>query len=149
MATKAAYLTALVGESYILGVDTPVEDTEESNGNLDWTVYDVELTEVDSSGNGILIKHRFVVYGEGGGSENVLNEYVPWYKENLSGYSALVTEIESIADLKSYWIRNISTEQQFAIVRAMIEGTGIDVVWYLIYNDGGLQQAVINNPEDF
>jgi len=150
MATKAAYLAALAGESYTLGVDTPVENTEESNSTLDWTVYDVELTEIDGSGKGALVKHQFVVYDEGGGSEEVLNEYVPVYKVNLSGYGALITKIEGITDLQSYWIRTISTEQQFAVVRAMIYNAGnVDIVWYLVYADGGLQTAIINNPEDF
>lgn len=150
MATKSAYLTALAGESYIQGVDTPILNSGESNSNLDWTVYDVYLTEIDGNGKGSLIKHQFVVYDEGGGSEEVLNEYIPSFEKNLPGYNAMITHIEGISNLKSYWIRQISTEQSFAIIRAMIYDTDhIDIVWYLIYVDGGLTHAVITNPEDF
>jgi hypothetical protein len=150
MATKAAYLTALGGLSYIQGVDTPIQNNGESNSNLSWTVYDVYLTELDGSGKGILIKHQFVVFDEGGGSEEVLNEYIPFYKENLTGYNAMITYIEGISALKSYWIRQISTEQSFAIIRAMIYVTDhIEIKWYLIYVDGELTHAEITNPEDF
>ena len=150
MATKAAYLTALEGLSYIQGVDTPIQNNGESNSNLDWTVYDVYLTELDGNGNGALVKHQFVVYDEGGGSEEVLNEYIPHFEENLPGYSAMISHIEGITALKSYWIRKISTEQQFAVIRAMIYVTDhIEIKWYLIYVDSGVQHSEIDNPEDF
>lgn len=150
MATKAVYLATLAGKSYIQGVDTPVVNSGESNSNLNWTVYGVYLTEIDGDGNGHLVNHQFVVYDEGGGSEEVLNEYIPFYKENLTGYNAMITYIESISNLKSYWIRQISTEQLFAIIRAMIYVTDhVEIKWYLIYTDGGLTHDEITNPEDF
>ena len=148
--TKSEYLTWLNGRSYTKEIGSPVENSVESSAAISWTVYDIDLIELDGSGNGALVKHQFAVYDEGGGSEEVLNEYVPHYKENLSGYSALIAKIESITDLKSYWIRTISIEQQIAVVRSLIYGGGtIDIVWHLIYADSGLQVAVINNPEDF
>ena len=149
MATKAAYLTALAGEDFIEEIGTAVEVTDESVSEIDYTVYDVYVLERDD-GIGIAVKHRFVVYDEGGGSEEVLTEYVPYFKTNLSGYNALITKIESITDLKSYWIRTINTDQSFAIVRACIYVTDhIEIKWYLIYFDSGLQTAEITNPEDF
>jgi len=149
MATKSEYITALAGLSYISEVGTPVEVAGESTPEIKYTVYDVNVLERDN-GNGISVKHRFVVYDEGGGSEEVLTSYVPAFKENLSGYNALITKIEAIPDMKSYWIRNIDTVQQFAIVRAMVYVTDhIEIKWYLIYVDSGLQSVEITNPEAF
>lgn len=149
MATKAAYLTALAGLSYIEEVGTPVLDDGESNSELKYNIYDVWVLE-RNNGTGVSVKHRFAVYDEGGGSEEVLTTYVPSFEGNYSGYNALITEIESISNIKSYWIRQISTEQQFAIVRAMIYVTDhVEVKWYLIYKDGDLTYAEITNPEDF
>lgn len=149
--TKSEYITWLNGRSYLKEVGTPVLNTGQSNATLEWSVYDIDLLELNlTDSTGEIRSHRFAVYDEGGGSEAVFNQYVPYYKENLSGYNALIAEIESITNLRGYIIRKIDTEQQFALVKAAIfNSPNIDIVWYLVYNDSGLTYAAVNNPEDW
>lgn len=149
MANKEDYLTALAGLSYIDEVGTPVEVVAESIPEIKLTVYDVYVLETNEE-QSTSVKHRFNVYDEDGGSEDVRTVYVPAFKENLPGYNALITKIESIASIKSYWVRTISTDQQYVIVRACIYVTDhIEIKWYLVYVDGGLQYSEISNPEIF
>ena len=149
MATKAQYLTALGNKSYIEATGAAVLNTDESISEISYNVYDINVVE-RNDGEGTSVKHQFVVYDEGGGSEEVLTEYKPSFNENLTGYNLLITEIESISNIKSYWIRTFDTDQQYVIVRACIYVTDhIEIKWYLVYNDGGLTHEEISNPGDF
>lgn len=149
MPTISQYLSTIAALSYIDEVGTPVELVNEAKSDINYKAYDVNILERNND-EGVAVKHRFVVYDQGGVGENVLTKYVPSFKENLVGYTSLINHISTITNLRSYWIRQLSTEQQFAIVRTMIFVTDhIEVQWYLIYVNGGLQHTLISNPEDF
>lgn len=138
---KTDYLADLAGKSFIQEVGTE-ELIQDLSSDIEVKIYKVRLLEKENSIRAIPIIHKFAVYKEGLGAETAFDldgKYIPYFKENDSKYTTMVTYLDGLSDVKSYRITDLNRDLQTAVCKVWVLVSGnVEEKLYLVYNDGGI-----------
>lgn len=149
MTTKAQYLTALEGESFISAVGTPVLESSKTDTELDINTYRVQMIENSPAGEIVINSHLFSVIDEGGGGEAAYpfgQAFTPGFDENNIVYAAIEGYIAGLTSVKGFRISDYSTSNQWAKVLVWEYVTDhIEEKYYFVYNDSGLTHEEITS----